>query len=68
MNDFLRGTIGCFLQGILVIAGFVFLTVSFVSCLAGEKAGGGLFLVLAILCFCAGVGIRYWLLGHIFRR
>ena len=67
MKDFLRGTIGCFLQGILVIAGIVFIVMSIVSCGADSTAIGSLFLVLAIICFCAEFGIRYWL-GHIFRQ
>jgi len=67
MRNFFRGTIGCLLQGILVIAGFGFLAMSFISCVADNTAVGTLSLVLCILCFCAEAGIRFWLLGHIFK-
>jgi len=63
MKDFLRGTAGCFLQVVLVVAGFSLIG------LAAENdfdALGKLFLVLGILCFCAVAGIRYSL-GNIFR-
>ncbi len=67
MGDFLKGTIGRFLQIILAIAGFILIIASFVSC-GNEHTGVGTFyLILAILCWSAIFGIRYWL-GHIFRQ
>ena len=68
MTDFFRGSMGCLLQGILFIAGFVFIALSLMSCGADATAQGTLFLVLAILCWCAIAGIRFWLRGHIFKR
>ena len=67
MRDFLRGTIGKFLQIILSIAGFGLLIASFVSCGNEHTGTGSLYLILAILCWSATFGIRYWL-GHIFRQ
>jgi len=67
MRDFLRGTIGKFLQIILGIAGLVFIISSFVSCGNENTGTGTLYLILAILCWSASFGIRYWL-GHIFRQ
>ena len=63
MKDFLRGTMGCALQIVLVVAG-----VSLIGLAAerGFDAVGNLFLVVGILCFCAVAGIRY-ALGNIFR-
>ena len=67
MRDFLKGTIGRFLQIILVIAGLALIVESLVSC-GNEHTGiGSLYLILAILCFSAAFGIRYWL-GHIIRQ
>ena len=63
MKDFLRGTMGCFLQVVLFVLGIVLIGA---SCVAGLGAGNILFLVLGILCFCAVAGIRYSL-GNIFR-
>lgn len=63
MKDFFRGTMGCALQIVLVVAG-----VSLIGFAADHDfdAVGKLFMVLGILCFCAVVGIRYSL-GNIFR-
>jgi hypothetical protein len=63
MKDFLRGTMGCALQIVLVVAG-----VSLIGLAAHHDfdALGKLFMVLGILCFCAVAGIRYSL-GNIFR-
>jgi len=63
MKDFLRGTMGCFLQIVLFVA-----AISLIALAAehGFDAVGNLFLVLGILCFCAVAGIRY-ALGNIFR-
>jgi hypothetical protein len=63
MKDFLRGTMGCALQIVLVVAG-----VSLIGLAADHDfdAVGKLFMVLGILCFCAVAGIRYSL-GNIFR-
>lgn len=67
MGDFLRGTIGRFLQIILVIAGIILIISSFVSCGNENTGTGTLYLILAILCWSAVFGIRYWL-GHILRH
>jgi len=63
MKDFLRGTMGCALQIVLVVAG-----ISLIGLAADHDfdAVGKLFMVLGILCFCTVVGIRYSL-GSIFR-
>jgi len=66
MGEFLKGTMGVFLQIILLILGIVLFIASFVSCGNDSMVTGGILLVLGILCFCAMVGIRYWL-GHIVR-
>jgi hypothetical protein len=63
MRDFLKGTLGVFLQIILVILGIGLLVTGLLSC-GSSMIGGGLLLVLGILCLCAVGGIRYWL-GHI---
>lgn len=65
MRDFLKGTLGVFLQIILVILGIGLLATGLMSC-GNLMVAGGLLLVLGILCFCAVAGIRYWL-GHIVR-
>ena len=67
MKDFLKGTIGCFLQIILVIAGIILTISSFVSCGNEDTGVGTLYLILAFLCWSAVFGIRYWL-GHILRH
>jgi len=67
MRDFLRGTIGMFLQIILGIAGLVLIISSFVSCANEHTGTGTLYLILAILCWSAAFGIRYWL-GHVSRQ
>lgn len=66
MKDFIKGTLGKFLQVILAIVGAIFFVVSLVACGSGEIVGGGIFMALSILSFCAIFGIRYWL-GHIIR-
>jgi hypothetical protein len=63
MKDLLRGTVGIYLQTMLIILGILSLGASF---MAGSRVGTILLLVLGILCFCAVVGIHYWL-GHISR-
>ena len=61
MGDFLKGTFGTFLQFCFVILGFILI-------FAGFFGGGNWFLIiLGILCWCASVGVRYWL-GHIVRH
>ncbi len=67
MNDFLKGTFGCLLQGMLMVLGLVFIALSFGSCAGHQTVVGGIFLILGILCWCAVIGIRYSL-GHIIRR
>ncbi len=67
MKDFLKGTMGCFLQIILVIASIILTISSFVSCGNEDIGVGTLYLILAILCWSAVFGIRYWL-GHILRH
>jgi uncharacterized membrane protein len=63
IKDFLRGTMGCALQIVLVVA-----AVSLIGLAADHNfdAVGKFFLVLGILCSCAVAGIRYSL-GNIFR-
>jgi hypothetical protein len=63
MKDFLRGTMGCFLQIVLFVAG-MFLIVYGIG--RSSEASQILFIVLGVLCFCAVAGIRY-ALGNIFR-
>lgn len=61
MGDFLRGTFGCLLQGVLMVLAIVFIILGFVSC-ANDHAGyGSLFIILSVLCFAAEFGVRYWL-------
>jgi len=67
MKDFLKGTMGRFLQIILGIAGLGLMISGFVSCGSDHTGMGTLYLVLAILCWSAVFGIRYWL-GHIIRQ
>ncbi len=59
MKDFLRGTIGTLLQFGLAILGLLLLVVAIFL-------GSWVCLLLAILCFSAVAGIRYWL-GSIVR-
>ena len=66
MKDFLRGTIGRFMQIVLAFIGVILFIAGFVSCAAGSAVGSGICIVLAILCFSAIAGIRYWL-GNIVR-
>ena len=63
MKDFLRGTMGCALQIVLLVAGCLLIAYSGDG---GSAVSRNLMLVLGILCFCAVFGIRYWL-GNIFR-
>ena len=60
MKDFLRGTIGILLQVGLGILGLILLVAAFFM------KHGWICLLLAILCFAAIGGIRYWL-GSIVR-
>lgn len=66
MEDFIKGTLGKFLQLVFSLGGFVLLVLGLISCAAGSGVGGGIFILLGILCFCAVFGVRYWL-GHIMR-
>jgi len=66
MKDFLRGTLGTLLQIVLGLLGGGLVLFGGLSCVVGSKAGGSLLVILGILCFCAVVGIRYWL-GSIIR-
>lgn len=63
MKDFLRGTMGCALQIVLVVAGCFLIAYSVDT---GSAISQTLLIVLGILCFCAVAGIRYWL-GNILR-
>jgi len=66
MRDFLRGTLGIFAQVLLGIIGFGLMITSLASCASSHSTAGGIYLLLAVLCWCAIGGIRYWL-GHIVR-
>ena len=58
MKDFLRGTFGVYLQTMLIILGILSIGA---SCVAGQRVGNIVLLVLDILCLCAVADIRYWL-------
>lgn len=69
MRDFLRGTLGKFLQILLALASVVLIFSGLLSC--GSLTTGGTILgwvlfILGILCGCGVFGIRYWL-GHVIR-
>ncbi len=66
MGDFLRGTFGCLLQGVLMVLAFGFMIMGVVACGSNQEGLGGFFVVLSILCFAAEGGVRYWL-GHVVR-
>jgi c-di-AMP phosphodiesterase-like protein len=58
MKNFLRGTLGVYLQAMLIILGILSIVASY---MAGQRVGTIVLLVLGILCFCAVAGIRHWL-------
>jgi protein-S-isoprenylcysteine O-methyltransferase Ste14 len=69
MGDFLRGTLGLFLQIILSIISIILIFVGFFSCAighGGQTVIGWILFILGVLCGCAVFGIRYWL-GHVVR-
>jgi hypothetical protein len=58
VKDFLRGTLGIYLQTMLIILGILSIVASY---MAGQRVGTIVLLVSGILCFCAVAGIRHWL-------
>jgi c-di-AMP phosphodiesterase-like protein len=58
MKNFLRGTLGVYLQAMLIILGILSIVASF---MAGQRVGTIVLLVFGILCFCVVAGIRHWL-------
>ena len=58
MKDFFRGMFGVYLQTMLITLGILSIGA---SCMAGQRVGNIVLLVLGILCLCAVAGIRYWL-------
>ncbi|KKM62150.1 hypothetical protein LCGC14_1524650 [marine sediment metagenome] len=59
MGDILRGALGTFVAGGLIILGFILFFVGIFSGNVGV-------VILGLLCWCFAYGIRYWL-GHIIR-
>ncbi len=69
MNDFLRGTLGRFLQIIFAVISLFLLFAGLMSCATGRTGGqviGWVLFLFGVLFGSAVFGIRYWL-GHVVR-
>jgi len=64
-NDFVRGTVCKLLQVVLLILGLGFGACGVVNWVQGNNVGW-VYIIIAIVCFCARYGVKYYL-GSIVR-